>query len=275
MRILYFLTLLSLLILVGCGGSTSSDNVTTSDNTTAIVSNAEYRIVATGQTECYDTDGNVIDCPQAGESLYGQDAQFIKNEFSFNDLGNGLVQDLNTGLIWQQSPTSQTFTWENVVNYCNSLTLGGYDDWRVPSAKELFSLSNFSEGWPYIDTKYFELASGNITKDEQYWTSNYYVGTTVEGGEDAAFGVNFVTGHIKAYSAKATGPIGEKYVRCVRGNAYGNNNFIDNLDGTITDNATSLMWSQTDFGPFDWEEALQFAYDSNYAGYTDWRLPAL
>jgi len=37
--------------------------------------------------------------------------------------------------------------------------------------------------------------------------------------------------------------------RYVRGNAdYGVNDFVDNGDGTVADDATGLMWSQTDSG---------------------------
>ncbi len=187
------------------------------DNGTEPTVNPKYNIVATGQVNCYNADGLVISAPVLGEVFYGQDAQFITNQFSLSDNGNGTVSDLNTGLMWQQTPSSADYTWQEAVDYCNNLELEGYSDWRIPSAKELFSISNFSSGWPYINTGYFILASGQITKDEQYWTNNYYVGVTVEGGSNSAFGVNHVTGHIKAYSANSGGPVGGKYVRAVRG----------------------------------------------------------
>jgi len=239
---------------------------------TSFAGELTYPIVDTGQDICYDNVSS-IEAPEKGKDFYGQDAQFAGNSFSFKNLGNGVVQDLTTGLMWQQIPVANDFTWQEAVDYCESLELGGYDDWRMPSAKELFSISDFSQGGPYIDTNYFALAGGRISKDQQYWTSNYYIGTTVEGGSDAAFGVNVVTGHIKAYPAKARGPIGGKYVRAVRGDAYGVNDFVDNGDGTISDKASGLMWTKVDSGPFDWQTALNFAQNSTCAGYSDWRLP--
>jgi hypothetical protein len=64
----------------------------------------------------------------------------------------------------------------------------------------------------------------------------------------------------------------------VRGNtAYGVNDFTDNGDGTVTDNATGLMWSQDDSGTgMNWAEALAWVEQKNaenYLGYSDWRLP--
>jgi hypothetical protein len=74
-----------------------------------------------------------------------------------------------------------------------------------------------------------------------------------------------------------------QFVRYVRGNPeYGLNDFVDNGDpsagsgqaGTVTDLATGLMWQQTDSGiPMDWESALGYCENLEYAGYDDWRLP--
>ena len=68
------------------------------------------------------------------------------------------------------------------------------------------------------------------------------------------------------------------YVHYFRGGTgYGANSFADNGDGTATDRATGLMWSQTDSGAgMDWEHALAWAQTKNgekLAGYSDWRLP--
>jgi uncharacterized protein DUF1566/PKD domain-containing protein len=233
-----------------------------------------YNIVETGQVKCYDTDGKEITPPGVDNDLFGQDAQFESNKFSFIDNGDGTVSDVNTGLMWQQVPSSSDYNWQQAVDYCDDLDFAGYDDWRIPSLKELFSISDFNSGWPYLDTELFTLASGQVSKDEQYWTSNYYVGTTVEGGSNSAFGVNHVTGHIKAYSAKAGGPVGGKYVRAVRGGSYGVNAFKDNSDGTISDQASGLMWLKNDSEEgMDWENALIYAKDMIFAGYSDWRLP--
>lgn len=264
------------LFLTACS---DDDEGTTDDDGTATIETPEvndYLLTATGQITLYDADGNILSNLSEGDDFYGQDATYLKGAvMSYTDNGDETITDNNTGLMWQQIPTSETFTWDEAEAYCESLELGGYTDWRMPSAKELFSISDFNTGWPYINQDYFSLVNNDeITKDEQYWSSNKYAGVTVEGGSNAAFGVNYGTGHIKAYSANATGPVGGKYVRAVRGDTYGTNNYTNNGDGTVTDSNTGLMWQQADDGnTYDWGSALTYAENSELAGYTDWRLP--
>ena len=272
--------MLSLLILAGC-----TDSATENDND--VHGNGDYILVSTNQSSFYNNSEEISE-PAEGEAFYGQDAQYQAGEpvsYEVND--DSTVTDLNTGLIWEQTPDPDGFMYQEAVEYCENLELGGYDDWRMPTLKDLFSISDFNSGWPYIDMEYFDLATGEITKDEQYWSTNEYVGVTVEGGNTAAFGVNHVTGHIKAYPAGDEMPPPPenglhsdppnpftKQVRAVRGESYGENEFVDNADGTITDNATGLMWTQMDSEEgIDWENALAYAENSEYAGYSDWRLP--
>ena len=50
--------------------------------------------------------------------------------------------------------------------------------------------------------------------------------------------------------------------------------FIDNEDGTVTDNCSNLMWKKNnEFEPVDWEMAKQICESDITAGYNDWRLP--
>ena len=98
-----------------------------------------YKIVDTGQTTAYDENGNVITV-SSGETYYGQDAHYEGLQQSFQDNGDGTVTDLNTGLMWQQTPPSSGFGWEQAGTYCEDLELAGHDDWRLPTLKELFAI---------------------------------------------------------------------------------------------------------------------------------------
>lgn len=253
----------------GCISGQEEQSEINTTNLTMI--QGSYAVVDTGQYTCYD-NSEEISYPEPGELFYGQDAQYNGNQPSYQDNGDGTITDLNIGLMWQQTPAKTGLSWYEAEEYCATLELGEYDDWRMPTTKEMFSISDFSQGWPYLDTTYFDIAGNSVSKDEQYWTEPY-VGTTVEGGSDAAFGINHGTGHIKAYAAFVSGPMGN-YVRAVRGESYGVNAFVDNGDGTVTDEATGLMWQQADSGMgLDWENALSYAENLELAGYDDWRLP--
>jgi len=275
---------------VSCSGnskSVDSDNDTDGGSTV---------IVGTGQTVCYN-NATSITCPAVGEPFYGQDANYTGNTPSYSDNGDGTVTDLVTGLMWQQSPDldgngiinyNDKMYFDEALAYAASFNLAGHDDWRLPTIKELYSLIMFygvdpnpqatSGTIPFIDTSYFDFAYGDLSAgeriiDAQYASATIYVGSTMSGNR-TMFGVNFADGRIKGYPADSS--IGKKYyVLYVRGNTvYGTNQFVDNGDGTITDNATGLMWMKNDNGAgVLWENALSYAEGLASAGYTDWRLP--
>ena len=59
---------------------------------------------------------------------------------------------------------------------------------------------------------------------------------------------------------------------------YSGTRFTDNGDGTVTDNATGLMWVADSRVPEtsgfkNWETAISSCEGLTYAGYSDWRLP--
>lgn len=247
-----------------------------------------YPIVDTGQKTFY-SDQTIISIPSQGDAFYGQDAQYEGRQPSYVDNGDGTITDKNTGLMWQQD-MGEKMTYNEAIKKAKKLQLAGYDDWRVANIKELYSLIQFTGrvkgATPYalfIDTIYFKQPLGDTSKgerliDAQTWSSTEYVSTTMRNNA-TIFGVNFIDGRIKGYpkykprSRQKT--LKKAYFRMVRSNVhYGKNKLVDNGDGTITDNATGLMWQQTDDGEArDWQEALAYAESSTQAGYSDWRLP--
>jgi hypothetical protein len=246
----------------------------------------------TDQSLCFDTV-SVMDEPLPGEPFYGQDAQYSGLSPSYTDNGDGTVTDQNTGLMWQQGLPADKMSWEEAVSGADTCCIGGYDDWRLPTIKELYSLIQFSgtdpsgpvpqNPVPFIDTDFFEFQYGDTLSgerliDAQYWSSTVYLGLTMNG-DSTAFGVNFADGRIKGYPSQEVGPPGQtflmsSFVRYVRGDSFGENQFTDNGDGTVTDSSTGLMWEQSDDGLCrNWQEALAYAEDLVLAGYGDWRLP--
>ncbi|MDX1351316.1 MAG: DUF1566 domain-containing protein, partial [Putridiphycobacter sp.] len=223
----------------------------------------------------------------SGQSFYGQDAHYTGNQPSYTDNGNGTISDNVTGLMWEQD-MGVKLSYEDAFTKAANSTLGGYTDWRVPTIKELYSLAIFTGRcfgdeaiFKFIDTNYFNQPIGDESIgereiDAQTWSSTQYVGL-IMAGDTAVFGYNFVDGRLKGYPKydPQTGAPNTMYFRMVRGNpSYGINNFVDNGDGTITDEATGLMWQQADdSNKRDWENALSYAENLTLAGYNDWRLP--
>jgi hypothetical protein len=50
--------------------------------------------------------------------------------------------------------------------------------------------------------------------------------------------------------------------------------FVDNGDGTVTDEATGLMWERdASSSPRNWQAAVSYCAQLELAGYDDWRMP--
>jgi hypothetical protein len=279
-------------------------NACSKDSTETTVDNLPnitgFPIVGTNQTIFYDTTTE-ISAPAEGSAFYGQNAMYSGNAPKYVNNGDGTATDMVTGLMWQQTPDrngdgtinfSDKVTYTQAVDGASSCKTGGHTDWRLPTIKELYSLIMFTgidpivEGTstsgltPFINTDYFKFNYGDLNAgeriiDAQYVSSTLYVDYTMLTSK-TAFGVNFADGRIKGYGL--TAPMGgEKtfYLIYVRGNSeYGKNSFSDNGNGTISDNATGLMWMQDDNGTgMNWQDALKYADTTQFAGYSDWRLP--
>ncbi|MCP4606630.1 MAG: DUF1566 domain-containing protein [Proteobacteria bacterium] len=54
--------------------------------------------------------------------------------------GEGIWHDTTSKLCWQDPPSRSQYGRQEAINYCNILSLRGYDDWRLPSIDELRSL---------------------------------------------------------------------------------------------------------------------------------------
>lgn len=288
------------------GSNSASHSVTVTAATTTLT----YPIVQSGQVACFNTTVSIT-CPTSGQTYYGQDAQFSKdNTFRYTlSADSKTVADNVTGLTWMRSPNMtltapvktdrMVFTaFSTWVASVNAAKWGGFNDWRVPTLKELYSLydavgvdpSNYSGTdtsvlTPFINTGYFLFAYGNTSLgerliDQQYASTTTFILNPSESGYQKDFGVNFSDGRIKGYDETdvLSNTLKTYYVQLVRGPAtYGSNSFVNNGDGTITDKSTGLMWSQSDNGSaLLWPNALAWVQSMNsasYLGHNDWRMP--
>ncbi|MCP4754065.1 MAG: DUF1566 domain-containing protein [Proteobacteria bacterium] len=180
--------------------------------------------------------------------------------FTVNDVGNDglssndVVIDDVTGLEWERVNASAELTWSEAGTYCGDLSLGGFDDWRLPTVKELFQIVNLSGGSSIISSIFPNTASS------LYWSSTAYYDI------DRPWYVSFVDG-----SVDKDNHYHSNRVRCVRGTQQLNIELFDTFH-TIVDINTGLEWQKNVKGG-DWYSATSYCEDLTLTDNDDWRLP--
>ena len=67
--------------------------------------------------------------PQGKLSLVVAEGRFVDN-------GDGTITDTRRKVMWQKGDNGQEVTFEEAQEYCKTLRVGGYTDWRLPNADE-------------------------------------------------------------------------------------------------------------------------------------------
>ena len=151
---------------------------------------------------------------------------------------------------------------KDFIKKLNNAGFGGYSDWRMPTFKELDSLTDLGRRSYAIDPAYFpvDCPGGN-----RYWSA-----TTTADYPSFAWYVDPCSGS-DGFTSKSFG----WYVRAVRGGQIASlDRLITNGDGTVTDKSTGLMWQQNaPQNPMDWNSAISYCENLSDADYQDWRLP--
>ncbi len=111
-----------------------------------------------------------------GNSEYG------KNEFIDN--GDATVSDHATGLMWQKADDGIRRNWEESLAYAENLELANYSDWRLPNAKELQSIVDYSRSPqttqspaidPIFETTEINDPNGNPGQYPYFWTGTTHL----------------------------------------------------------------------------------------------------
>ncbi len=121
------------------------------------------------------------------------------------------VTDNLTGLVWARDANMNNaavmngeLTWTNAISYCATLNYGGKTDWRLPNAKELYSLLDLGRSGPALPSGH---PFTNVQLD-YYWSSSTYA-----TGTDNAWYVSLNDGGVGGNSSKSS----PHYVWPVRG----------------------------------------------------------
>jgi Protein of unknown function (DUF1566) len=143
------------------------------------VSDTVAPVPQTGQTQCADSSGAVINCAGTGQDGEIQAGVPLPTP-RFTDNGNGTVTDNLTGLIWLQNANCFGLqTWADALTVVHNLASGSCglsdgsqtSDWRLPNVRELESLINFAyypalpAGHPFSNMAY------------TYWSSTSMAGS--------------------------------------------------------------------------------------------------
>ncbi len=259
----------------------------------AFGSEGQIKIARTGQTSCYDTNGNVIDCTGTGQDGDKQaGVEWPSPRFIDND--DGTVTDNLTGLIWlKNAHCFGEISWSQALNECNNLENGecGLNDgsvtgeWRLPNIIELTSLVNTEE--TNLDTWLISQGFTNVIPSGYWSDSNgayrkyHAMNINMSYGKlddrpksssqvDCVWPVR--DGHSGPARPWKTGQtichnVSGDVIDCTdtgqdgdiqAGVEWPSPRFIDNEDGTISDTLTELVWL-TDanyFGVRTWSQAL-------------------
>jgi len=241
------------------------------------------------------------DSGQFRESTWvvGEDRDHPRNPMSFTHLDEGrIVLDNNTKLMWERELNFRITSWvppkgewmaqdpfyakegapnrrpyHESVQYCKTLTLGGYSDWRMPSNKEGHTIAHYGAARPTIDQKYFSDTDAGIPGYGGRGKGGMWSGPVSPDHPNGAWHLGFIDGHMMGMPRG-----GQKTTRCVRADnngAYFTPEFINNGDGTITETVASLMWIQiVPDQKYEWEEAIQYCEDLKFSEHSDWKLPS-
>jgi len=120
------------------------------------------------------------------------------------DWSSAAVLDRETGLVWEQSPSTTTDTWYYQSFHCINLNTGGRTGWRLPTIQELLSIVDRSQSNP-------ALPSGHPFSNVQ----SYYYWSATTGALSATFAwtVVFVDGSVVGVGNSGGGVL----AWCVRG----------------------------------------------------------
>lgn len=186
-----------------------------------------------------------------------------------------IVDDSTTHLSWQDSTYSSdaNISWSDAQNYCSTLELGGYSDWRLPTVNELRSIVDYTRSDGSALNAVFENEPTYIYQNSyyrSYWTSTY----RSDDPNNAVRTISFYQG--------AEGSVNRltsvAYTRCVRGDyVFGNSSFTrDSTQEVVRDNIRKLIWQDDSSAASvtkTFNEAITYCSELSLAGINNWRVP--
>lgn len=115
---------------------------------------------------------------------------------NYIDNGDGTISDLATGLMWQKADDGVSRDWQEALAYAESLELANKTDWRLPNAKELQSIVDYTRSpqttnSPAIDPT-FETTEINYPDGSGGHYPFFWTGTTHLDGQNPYSGAAYI-----------------------------------------------------------------------------------
>ena len=112
--------------------------------------------------------------------------------------------DDKTGLVWQdnQIVADNEMMQQEAIAYCQKLKLDGFEDWRLPTLAEAYTIVDMTQERPALK-KGFEMLS-----DARFWTSTSFA----KNPGKEAWRISMSYGEAEPYNKNRS-----YHVRCVRG----------------------------------------------------------
>ena len=106
---------------------------------------------------------------------------------------DNVVIDITKNIMWQDNIDVVQYKsgWTLAKEYCSSLTLNGFTDWKLPNIKELQTIVNIKKAKPalYEEFEFIEFTSywsrsQDITNDGYAWYVGFKTGATYKDSKD-------------------------------------------------------------------------------------------
>jgi hypothetical protein len=101
--------------------------------------------------------------------------------------------DPATGLMWTKKDNGSAVNWQQGANYCRSLRLAGYSDWRLPTIGELQGIYDADDaGWHVKGnlqlSYYWQWSSSQGNASGEAWTFHFSAGLRTSNILDNSYG---------------------------------------------------------------------------------------
>ena len=237
--------------------------------------------IRTDRWDCYDAQGEVIPCLNSFKNGNVK-AGAAWPEPRFSDHGYAVLDHL-TGLMWTKDASLTEFplSWREALSFVDEMEQSnrfGFNNWKIPSKKELFSLVSHMQinpalpkGHPFVNVfnGYYWTSTEVSRYPSQAWYIHFGGGRVFKGMKQSSYMV-WPVREALSDEDPVVGSREELPLPKVRFFDYGQ---------SVIDRYTGLEWTKDASpvsGSLTWRAALRAVNVMNTEqtyGFSDWRLP--